>query len=141
MQEYEIKGTGRVFSEALISRLCYRRGYPFAISAVLALVTAAWPRVREAIFHQGTSIWTMAILATIAAVLSLLCGGRFRTFFISIMVTPPFLFALPWFIRSTIRHPEFPIKGFVEYFLCFVAAPIIFVWLFATIFNRKEPSV
>ena len=130
-----------MFSKALLSRLCYRRGVPFVISVVLATVTAAWPRVREAVFHQGTSIWTMAILAAISAALALLCGGRFRTFFIAIMVTPPFLLVLPWFLRSAIRHPEYPIKGLVEYFLYFVATPIVLVWSFARLFDRKEPGV
>jgi hypothetical protein len=129
-----------MLSGALIPRLRYRHGFPFITSVVLAVVTGAWPHVREVLFHQGTSIWTMAILAIVSTAFALLCGGRFRTFFITIAVTPPFLFALPWFLRSTIRHPEYPIKGFVEFFLYFVAAPIILVWVFATLFNRKEPS-
>jgi hypothetical protein len=127
-----------MFSSALVHRLCYRHGFPVVTSVVLAVVTAAWPRVREARFHEGTSIWTFAILATISTAFALLCGGRFRTFFIAIAVTPPFLFILPWFLRSAVRHPDYPIKGFVEYFLYFVAAPIILVWIASTLFNRKE---
>jgi hypothetical protein len=72
-----------MFSSALVHRLCYRHGFPVVTSVVLAVVTAAWPRVREARFHEGTSIWTFAILATISTAFALLCGGRFRTFFIA----------------------------------------------------------
>jgi hypothetical protein len=125
-------------STALIRRICYRHGVPFIASVVLALVITAWPRVREARFHEGTSIWTFAIMVAISTAFAVLCGGRFRTFFIAIAVTPPFLFVLPWFLQSAIRHPEFPIRGFVEYFLYFVAAPILLVWIVATLFNRKE---
>ncbi len=124
----------------VISRMCYRHGLPFISSVALAVVTAAWPRVREAHFHQGTSIWTLAVLAAISTAFALLCGGRFRTSFIAIAVTPPFLFVLPWFLRSAIRHPGYPIRGFVEYFSYFVAAPIILVWRFATLSTRKQPS-
>jgi hypothetical protein len=130
-----------MFSGPLILRLCYRHGFPFITSVVLAVVTTAWPRVREARFHEGTSIWTFAILATISTAFALLCGGRFRTFFIAIAVAPPFLFVLPYFLRSVIYHPDYPIKGFVEYFLYFVAAPIILVWIVATLVNHKEQSM
>jgi hypothetical protein len=129
-----------MFSRALILRLCYRHGLPFLASVVLAVVTTFCPVDRIARFHEETSIWTFAILATISTAFALLCGGRFRTFFIAVAVTPPFLFVLPWFLRSAIRHPDYPIKGFVEYFLYFVAAPIILVWIVATLFNRKEQS-
>jgi hypothetical protein len=129
-----------MFSRTLILRLCYRHGFPFTTSVVMAVVTTAWPRVREARFHEGTSIWTFAILVAISTAFALLCGGRFRTFFIAIAVTPPFLFVLPWFLRSAIRHPEFPIKGFVEYFLYFVAAPILLVWIVPTLLNRNKRS-
>ena len=130
-----------MFSGPLILRLCYRHGFPFITSVVLAVVTTAWPRVREARFHEGTSIWTFAILATISTAFALLCGGRFRAFFIAIAVAPPFLFVLPYFLRSVIYHPDYPIKGFVEYFLYFVAAPIILVWIVATLVNHKEQSM
>ncbi len=124
-----------MFSKALILRLCYRHGFPLITSVVLAVVTAAF--VRYARFC-ATSSWTFAILATISTAFALLCGGQFRTLFIAIAVTPPFLFVLPWFLRSAIYHPDYPIKGFVEYFLYFVAAPIILVWIVATLFNRRE---
>ncbi len=123
-----------------MDRLCYRHGFPFITSVLLAVATGAWPRVREALFHQGTPIWTMAILATVSTAFALLCGGRFRTFFIAIAVTPPFLLTLPWFLRSAVHHPDYPVRGFVEYFVYFVAAPIILVWAFAILFDRKEPS-
>ena len=124
-----------MFSRALILRLSYRYGLPFIASVVLAVVTTA--RVHDARFH-ATSIWTFAVLVAISTAFTLLCGGRFRTFFIAIAVTPPFLSVLPYFLRSAIYHPDYPIKGFVEYFLYFVAAPIILVWIIATLFNRKE---
>ncbi len=129
-----------MFLGTVIPRLYYRRGLPFITSAALAVITATWPRVRAAHFHQGTSIWTMAVLAAASTAFALMCGGRFRTFFVAIAVAPPFLFVLPWFLRSAIRHPEYPIRGFVEYFLYFVAAPIILVWIFATLSNRKQPG-
>ncbi len=129
-----------MLSGALIPRLSYRHGFPLIISVGLAVATAAWPRVREALFHQGTSIWTMAILTIVSTAFVVLFGGRFRTFFIAIAVTPPFLFVLPWFLHSAIRHPEYPIRGFVEYFLYFVATPIILVWILAKLIDRKEPS-
>jgi hypothetical protein len=129
-----------VFFRALILRLGYRHGFPFITSAALAAVTTAWPHVREALFHEGTSIWTMAILVTISTAFALLCGGQFRTFLITIAVTPPFLFVLPWFLRSAIRHPDYPIRGFVEYCVYFVAAPIILVWIVATLLDRKRQS-
>ncbi len=124
----------------MLVRLCYRHGFPFITSIVLAMVTAAWPRVRETHFHEGTSIWMLAILAAISTAFALLCGGPFRTFFVTIAVAPPFLFALPGFVRSEIRHPDYPIRGFVEYFVFFVAAPIILTWIAATVLNRKEQS-
>ena len=129
-----------MFSRALILRLSYRHGFPFITSVILAVVITAWPLVRDTFFHKGTSIWTFAILATISTAFALLCGGRFRTFIVTVAVAPPFLFVLPWFLRSAIYHPDYPIKGFVEYFLYFVAAPIILVWIVATLFHHKEQS-
>ena len=136
----EMTPTPRIYSTTLIRRMGYRHGFPFVTSIVLAVVTTAWPLVRDTILHKGTSIWTFAILATISTAFALLCGGRFRTFFIAIAVTPPFLIALPWFLRMQFAMPDLPIKGFVEYFLYFVAAPILLVWIVATRFNRKEQS-
>ena len=127
-----------MFSRALILRLCYRNAIPFTTSALLAAVTAAWPRIRETHFHQGTSIWTMAILVSISTAFALLCGGRFRTFFIATAVAPPFLLVLPGWLQSAIRHPDYPITGFVDYFLYCVAAPILLVWIVARLSNRKE---
>jgi hypothetical protein len=129
-------GIAHMFYRALVLRLRYRHGFPFILSVVLAFLTAAWPRVREARFHEGTSIWTIAILATIATAFALICGGRFRTFFIALAVAPPFLFVLPYFLRSAIYHPEYPIQGVVDYFLYFVAAPIILVWIVGALSNR-----
>jgi hypothetical protein len=121
-------------------RLGYRYGFPFITSVVLAIVTAAWPHIREARFHEGTSIWTFAILTTISTAFVLLCGGPFRTFFIVIAVTPPFLLVLPGWLDSMIAHPEYPIRGFVEYLLYFVATPILLVWIAAKLLKRKAHS-
>jgi hypothetical protein len=129
-----------MISRALTRRLNYGHGFPFVTSIFLAAVTTCWPLVREARFHKGTSIWIFAILTIVATAFALLCGGRFCTFYVSIAVAPPFLIALPWFLRSAIRYPDYPIKGFVEYFIYFVAAPIILTHFAATLFNRKEPS-
>lgn len=77
------------FSTAVIHRLRYRHGFPFITSVVLAVVTIS--RCQPS---RATSIWTFALLALISTAFALLCGGRFRTFFIAIAVTPPFLFLL-----------------------------------------------
>ena len=124
----------------LLLRLRYRHGFPLITSVVLAVLTAAFPRIREAVFHQGTSIWTFAIFVTVSTAFALLCGGRFRTFFITVAVTPPLLFAMPRFLRSQTSHPDYPIRGFVEYFAYFVAGPIIFTWLAAKLLNRRDPG-
>jgi hypothetical protein len=87
-----------LFSTALMHRLRYRHGLPFITSVVLAVVTTAWPLVRDAFLHKGTSIWTFAVLASISTVFAMLCGGRYRAFFIAIAVTLPFLFFF-WFLR------------------------------------------
>jgi hypothetical protein len=126
-----------MFSRALIPRLSYRHGWPFITSVVLAVVIAAWPLVRDVHFHKGTSIWTFAVLATVSTAFALLCGGRFRPFFITIAVTPPFLFFF-WFLNLRSTMFFFPIKAVVEYFLYFVAAPIFLVWIVATLFNNNE---
>ena len=118
---------------ALISRIRYRHGFPFITSFGLAVVTAALPR-----FGGATSIWTFALLALIATAFALLCGGRFRTFYIAVAVTLPFLFILQWFVRVRSWIPDFPSKPVAEYFLYFVAAPILLVWVVATMLNRKE---
>ena len=136
----EMTPTPHIYSTTLIRRMGYRHGLPFITSIVLAVVTTAWPLVRDTILHKGTSIWTFAILTTISTAFALLCGGRFRTFFIAIAVTPPFLFVLGWYnLHSAILN--FPIKAAGEYFLYFVATPILLVWTIATLLNRNERSV
>jgi hypothetical protein len=65
---------------------------------------------------------------------------RFRTFVIAIMIRPPFLFVLLWVLSIVILHPGYPIKGFAENFLYFVATPIIPAWFFAKLLKRKEPA-
>lgn len=122
-------------STALVRRISYRYGIPFLASIALAVVTTVyfWSRVSRA-----TSIWTFALLALISTIFALLCGGRFRTFFISIAVTPPFLFIFGWLLRRRSAFLDFPSKAVSEYFLYFVAAPILVVWISATLLNRKE---
>ena len=130
-----------MFSKALIRRLNYRHGLPFITSIVLAGVITAWPRVRDVYFHKGTSIWTIAILVMISTAFALLCGGRFRTFFTAIAVTPPFLlFFFGEFLRLRSAMLYFPIWPFIQYFLYFVVAPILLVWIVATLFNHKVQS-
>jgi hypothetical protein len=124
---------------ALIHRFSYRHGFPFITSAVLAVVITAWPLVRDARLHKGTSIWTFAILATISSAFTILCGGRYRSFFIAIAVMPPFLFFL-WFLRVGPGRWDYSIKPFVEYFLYFVAAPILLVWIVPTLWNCNKRS-
>jgi hypothetical protein len=135
----EMTSTLHLSSTALMHRLHYRHGLPFITSVVLAVATTAWPLVRDAFFHQGTSIWTFAMLATVSTAFAMLCGGRYRSFFITIAVTPPFLFLFFfWFLRLHSASLGFPIKPFVEYFLYFVMAPILLVWLVDALVNRKE---
>ena len=121
---------------ALVRRIRYRYGFPFITSVVLAVVTAALPR-----FGGPTSIWTFALLALIATSFTLLCGGRFRTFYIVIAVTPPFLSSLEWLLRLRSVMLDFPSKAVGEYFLYFVAAPILLVWMVATLLSRKERHI
>ncbi len=121
-------------SAALMRRLRYRHGFPFIASAALAVVTSGWTYV-----FGSTSIWTYALLALISAAFALLCGGRFRTFYIAIAVTPPFLILFGWFLRLRFPNPDYPYsKAVSEYFLYFVAAPILLVWIVATLLNRQE---
>jgi hypothetical protein len=127
-----------MFITALLRRMRDRHGFPFITSVVLAVVITAWDHVREAYFHAGTSIWTYAILAIISTAFALLCGGRFRTFFVAIAVTPPFLFFFGWSLRLRSDMLDYLIKPMGEYFLYFVAAPILLVWIVATLFLRKE---
>ena len=120
---------------ALMHRLRYHHGFPFIASVVLAVLTTTWPFIRDTFFHQGTSIWTFEMLATISTAFALLCGGRYRVFFITIAVAPPFLL---FFLLLRSARWDYPIKPFVEYFLYFVMAPIFLVWMVATLLNRKE---
>jgi hypothetical protein len=117
---------------ALIHRIRYRHGFPFIMSVVLAVVTTSLIQPTRAV-----SIWTFALLALISTAFALLCGGRFRTFFIAIAVTLPFLFVLAWFVRmrSVLYLPG---QAVGEYFLYFVAAPILLVWVVAMLLNRRE---
>jgi hypothetical protein len=118
---------------AMMNRIRYCHGFPFIVSVVLAFVTTAWPHV-----FRATSIWTFALLALIATLFVLLCGGRFRRSFIVIAVTPPFLFVIGWFLRLRSDTLDFPSKVVTEYFLYFVAAPILLVWIVDTFLDRKK---
>ena len=120
-------------STALIRRVRYRYGFPFITSVGLAVVTTALPR-----FGGPTSIWTFALLALIATSLTLLFGGWFRTFYIVLAVTPPFLFSFEWLVRMRSVMPDFPSRAVGEYFLYFVAAPILLVWAVSTVLSRTE---
>ena len=119
-------------STALVRRISYRHGIPFLAATALALVTTAWPHV-----FRSTSIWTFAILALISTAFALLCGGRFRTFYIAVAVTPPFLFIFGWVLRRRLAMPNFPINVVSEYVLYFVAVPILLVWIVATLLSRN----
>ena len=131
----EMTSSPHISSTALIRRIRYRHGVPFITSAALATISTCWPRVLGA-----TSIWTFALLALIATAFTLLYGGRYRTFFIAISVTPPFLFVLVWFLRLRSDMPDFPSRGVTQYFFYFVAAPILLVWIVARLSSRKERS-
>jgi hypothetical protein len=121
-------------STPLVRRIIYCHGFPFIVAALLAVVTAGWTYV-----FGSTSIWTFALLALISAAFVLLCGGPFRTFYITIAVTPPFLVFFGWILRLRFAIPDYPYSRVVaEYFLYFVLAPILLVWIVATLLNRKE---
>jgi hypothetical protein len=118
---------------ALMDRISYRHAIPFIVSAILAVVTTGWSGV-----FGSTSIWTFAILALAATVFTLLYGGRFRTFFIVIAVVPPFLFMLSWYLRMRSAMVYLPTNAFLQFFLYFVAAPILVVWGVTTLLGRTE---
>jgi uncharacterized membrane protein YjjP (DUF1212 family) len=118
---------------ALIRRIRYRYGFPFIASVVLAVATIARFQPK-----QATSIWTFALLALIATAFALLCGGQFRTLYVAIAVTPPFLFVLQWFLQMRSWMPDFPSKPVAEYFLYFVVTPILLVWTVSTMLSRTE---
>jgi hypothetical protein len=128
----ERPSTLHCFFTALVGRIRYRNGFPFIISVGLAVVTTSFFQPSRAV-----SIWTFALLALISTAFALFCGGRFRTFFVAIAVAFPFLYILSWFVRmrSVLYLPG---QAVGEYFLYFVAAPILLVWLVATLLNRRE---
>ena len=111
----------------------YRYGFPFITSVVLAVATSGRFQPK-----QATSIWTFALMALIATAFALLCGGRFRTLYVAIAVTPPFFFVLQWFLQMRSWMPDFPSKPIAEYFLYFVATPILLVWVVSTVLSRTE---
>jgi hypothetical protein len=128
----ERTSTLHCFFTALVRRLRYRHGFPFIISVVLAVVTTGLFQPTRAV-----SIWTFALLALISTAFALFCGGRFRTFFVAIAVVLPFLYVLGWFLRmrSVLYLPG---EAVGEYFLYFVVAPILLVWIVATLLNRRQ---
>ena len=130
--EPERISTLQCFLTALVRRLRYRHGFPLIISVVLAVVTTSLFQPSRAV-----SIWTFALLALISTAFALFGGGRFRTFFVAIAVVLPFLYLLGWFLRmrSVLYLPG---QAVGEYFLYFVATPILLVWVVATMLNRKE---
>jgi len=111
----------------------YRYGFPFITSVVLAVATIGRFQPK-----QATSIWTFALMALIATAFALLCSGRFRTLYVAIAVTPPFFFVLQWFLQMRSWMPDFPSKPIAEYFLYFVATPILLVWVVSTVLSRTE---
>ena len=117
----------------LIRRIRYRYGFPFIASVLLAVATISRFQPK-----QATSIWTFALMALIATAFALLCGGRFRTFYVAIGVTPPFPVFLQWFLQMRSWVPDSPSKPMAEYFLYFVAAPILLVWAVSTVLSRTE---
>ena len=131
----EMTQSPHIFPTGLVRRIRYRHGVPFVIAVGLAVVTMS--RLQPT---RSTSIWTFALLALIATALTLLGGGRFRTFFIVIAVVPPFLFILGWCLRMRSAMYYLPIEAVGEYFLYFVAAPILLVWIVAKLSSREKPS-
>jgi len=129
----EITPSPPIFFRALMGRIRYRHGVPFITSLGLAAVTISYFRPT-----RPTSIWIFALLALIATVFTLFCGGRFRTFFIIIAVMPPFLFIVAWLLHMRSGMYYLPIKAIGEYFVYFVAVPILLVWIAATLSSRKE---
>src|SRR5262245_44396772 len=118
---------------AIIRRIGYRYAFPFITSVGLAVATTSLFQPK-----QATSIWTFALMALIATGFCLFCGGLFRTLYVAIAVTPPFLFVLQWFLQMRSWMPDYPSKPVAEYFLYFVAAPILLVWAISTVLSRTE---
>src|SRR5262245_2606493 len=121
------------FFAGIVRRASYRHGLPFITAIAIALVTIG--RFQPT---RATSIWTFALLAFIATAFALLCGGRFRTGYVAIAVVLPFLVLLQWLLQLRSWMPDFPTQHVAEFFLYFVAAPILVVWLVATPLNRRE---
>src|SRR5688572_7349054 len=121
------------FFAAIVRLVSYRYGLPFIVSVALAVLT-----VGRVGWRQPTSIWSFALMAFIATTFALLYGGRFRTVYVAIAVVPQFLVILQWFIQVRSQMPDLPIKPVAEFFLYFVAAPILVVWLVATLLNRRR---
>ncbi len=140
MKSPKITGTGHTLSRAVFARVGYRHTFPFMTSLLMAAVITVWPRMRETSFHQGTSIWTLAMLVAVPTVFSLLCGGRFRVSFVMLAVVPPFIIVLPAWLQSAIRHPDYPVTGFIQYFLYCVAAPIFVVWIVTKLLKIRKAS-
>lgn len=125
-----------IFTAFLIRPIRYNRGVPFITSSVLAVMTIAWLQIKG-------GMWGWAVMVLISTAFALFCGGRFRTFFAAIAVTPPFLFAIGWLIHLHSAVPVyFPLSSAGreagKSFFWFVAAPILIVWIFSTLFNRTE---
>ncbi|MEW5978649.1 MAG: hypothetical protein AB1898_22860 [Acidobacteriota bacterium] len=121
-----------LLARILVDRVAYRKGIPFVTSLLLAVVTAVRPRM-----EGPTSIWIFVLLALIATLFSLLCGGRFRIFYVTVAVVTPFLCHLEWMLRTRFLMLGFPIRAVAEYFLYFVAAPILLVWKLGALLDRK----
>jgi hypothetical protein len=129
----------RISSTSLIRPMRYHHGVPFIMSAVLAVLTIAWLQIKG-------GMWGWAVMVLISTAFALFCGGRFRTFFAALAVTPPFLFAIGWLLHLRSAVPVyFPLsrvgKEVCKSFFWFVAAPILIVWIFATLFSRNERNV
>jgi len=124
------------FFASILRPVTYRYGFPFIASVVLAV--AAVDRFQP---KQATSIWSFAVIPFIATIFALLCGGQFRTLYVSIAVVPSFVVVLQWFIQMRSWIPNLPLKPFAEYFLYFVAPPILIVWLVAMLLNRRQQKI
>ena len=118
----------RRFFASILRPVSYRYGFPFITSVVLA--TAAIDHFQP---KQATSLWSFALMPFIATIFALLCGGQLRTVYVAIAVVPPL-----WFIQMRSWIPNLPVKPFAEYFLYFVAPPILVVWLVAMLLNRSQ---
>jgi hypothetical protein len=119
------------FVAAIIRVVSYRYGIPFIISAALAVFgRAGW--------RQPTSIWSFALIPLIATLFALLWGGQFRIVYVAIAVVPSYLFVLQWYLQMRSWIPNLSIKPFAEFFLYFVASPILIVWLISTLLDRRQ---